>query len=115
MTGPEPVVLPITPPPTGCERRLPAADDDALDAGFAAEADDAAHGDGQRLSAHVGGGAEPGDGTAARGRRRSVEPELGGHPPDAQGVERVGDEDDVADVPDLEEGSGGGQGLPRRL
>ena len=30
-------------------------------------------------------------------------------------MERVGDEDDVADVADLEEGGGGGQGLPRRL
>src|SRR5437588_9660481 len=115
MTGPEPVVLPITPPPTGCGRRLPAASDDALDAGLAAEPHDASEGDGDRLPTHVGGGAEARDGAGAGGRCHGIEAELGGHAPDAQRMERVGDEDHVVDVADLEEGGGGGERLPRRL
>src|SRR3954466_11381685 len=116
MTGPEPVVLPITPPPIGCRSRLPdLPDDDALDTGLAAEADDPADSDGDGLAAHVGRDVKAADGTRPRRRRRRVQAELRGHTPDAEGVKWVRDEDDVLDVAVLEEGGRRGQRLPRRV
>src|SRR3954467_2968213 len=83
MTGPEPVVLPITPPPNGCRARLPGASDhDALDAGLTAESDDPTDGDGEGLPAHVLGDVEALDGTGPGGRRRGGEAQLGGHSAD---------------------------------
>src|SRR3954470_3055182 len=53
-TGPEPAVLPITPPPNGPDQPSSRPGlDHTFDPGLAAEPDDSAHGDGHGLAGHV--------------------------------------------------------------
>src|SRR2546421_6741213 len=117
MTGPEPVVLPITPPPNGRTDRLAApvaatnSADGAVEVDQVAIADDPADTDSQRLVDEVAEGDLVGG--ILRRRGVSVETDLGRDLHRPQAVVRAADQHDPVNALLLQEPGSGGQALPR--